>query len=143
MKQVDRACRTITEGRLIVFEENKRRICFINRHQRRYIKVKVDGCAITQGVRCDNLLLSEDEQEERYVELKGAAIVHAIEQLEATIQTLGEYDRNRHSYVICSKVMPKYRTDMQKWAKKFKEYYNSELVIQTTNHEVDLDRRVR
>lgn len=139
MRTLDCACCTTTKRRRIVFTENGRRICFINQHERSYIMVNVDGCAIKQGVRCDNLLLSEDKQEERYVELKGTDIVHAIEQLEATIQTLGEHDGNRHAYVICTKVAPKYKTCMQKWARKFKDNYNSKLVIRSNSHEVNLD----
>lgn len=139
MKKVDSACLRPTTDRIIRFEENKRKILFINSSLLPYIAVRVDGCAITHGVRCDHLLISGDALEERYVELKGTDVRHAIQQLEVTIQTLGEHDFNRHSYVICTNVVPRVRTDMQIWAKRFKNKYNSELVIRSKEHSVTLN----
>ena len=88
----------------IKFEENKRKIIFLNSQRLPYERVDVDGCTINDGVRCDKLLLSADEREERYVELKGTDVMHAIEQLEETIKCLGEYTDNRHAYVISTNV---------------------------------------
>ena len=58
------------------------------------------GSALLDGEKCDNMLCSDDECEERYVELKGSDVTHAIVQLRTTIIKLGEYDGNRHSYPI-------------------------------------------
>ena len=63
-------------------------------------KVKVDGCAIKTGQKCDDLLISQDEHEEHFVELKGVDIMHTIDQLEQTILKIGEFDDNRPS-VVC------------------------------------------
>ena len=51
--------------------------------------MKVDGCAIKTGQKCDDLLISQDEHEEHFVELKGVDIMHAIDQLEQTILKIG------------------------------------------------------
>ena len=136
MKAVNGACCVNTTQSQIKFEENKRKILFINQHGKPYIKVKVDGCAITQGLRCDNLLLSGDQLEERYVELKGTDVVHAIDQLNATILALGEHDGNRHAYVICTNVAPALDTRIQKCKKLFRIRFNSELVIKEKQHSV-------
>ena len=50
---------------------------------------QVDGYIITEGFRCDKLAVIEKENDqwtEIFVELKGSDILHAIEQLEATLQ---------------------------------------------------------
>lgn len=132
------ACITQTSDSNIKFEENRRKIIFLNQSRSSYLKVQVDGCTLTSGSRCDNLLLSEDEQEERYVELKGIDVMHAIDQLEVTINKLGECDRNRHSYVICTNVAPTFTTAIQKKKMLFKSKYKSELVIREKQHIVAL-----
>lgn len=114
MKNVDKACICSTKDSQIKFEENKRKIIFLNPSNHRYKKVKVDGCAIKTGQKCDDLLISQDEHEEHFVELKGVDIMHAIDQLEQTILKIGEFDDNRHSYIICTNVAPAYTTTIQK-----------------------------
>ena len=114
MKNVDKACICSTKDSQIKFEENKRKIIFLNPSNHRYKKVKVDGCAIKTGQKCDDLLISQDEHEEHFVELKGVDIMHAIDQLEQTILKIGEVDDNRHSYIICTNVAPAYTTTIQK-----------------------------
>lgn len=138
MRNVDDACVQITRDRNIRFEENRRKIVFANPDQQVYKKVQVDGCAITQGERCDNLLTSDDEREERFVELKGTDVMHAIDQLERTIREIGEYNDDRHAYVICTNVAPAFNTQIQKKKKFFKERYKSELVVKEKQHVVSL-----
>ncbi|MGN0234623.1 MAG: hypothetical protein ACI4B5_09405 [Bacteroidaceae bacterium] len=100
MKNRVEACIHETTDSRIKFEENKRKVIFQNTQRRSYKCVDVDGCTIKDGIRCDKLLLSADEREERYVELKGTDVVHAIDQLEKTIRRLGEYEDDRHAYVV-------------------------------------------
>ena len=99
MKNVDKACICSTKDSQIKFEENKRKIIFLNPSNHRYKKVKVDGCAIKTGQKCDDLLISQDEHEEHFVELKGVDIMHTIDQLEQTILKIGDFDDNRPSAV--------------------------------------------
>ena len=129
MKNKVETCIHPTTDSNIRFEENRRKIIFQNPEKRRYLRVDVDGCTLREGMRCDKLLLSADEHEERYVELKGTDVKHAITQLESTIDKLGEYDDDRHSYVICTNVAPVLTTDIQKKQKHFKQTYHSDLVI--------------
>lgn len=131
-------CITPTTDTKIKFEENNRKILFLNPKRVEYKKVQVDGCILTDGIRCDNLLLSVDEHEERYIELKGVDVIHAIDQLEETIVKLGEYDDSRHSYVISTNVAPAYTTKIQLKQLYFKRKYNSELIIREKQLEVAL-----
>lgn len=141
MRDVASVCVEPTTDSRIKFEENKRKIIFLNPKRMDYKKVQVDECAITDKVtmRCDNLLVSADEHEERYVELKGTEVLHAIDQLEATILRLGEFDDNRHAYVISTNVAPAYTTKIQQKALLFKKKYNSELLVREKQLEVALN----
>lgn len=138
MKNVESACISLTKDSQIKFEENKRKIIFQNPSRRSYKKVKVDGCAIKTGQKCDDLLVSQDEYEERYVELKGIDVMHAIDQLEQTILKIGEFDNNRHSYVICTNVSPAYTTSIQKKQRYCRQKYKSELLIKEKQYTVGL-----
>lgn len=140
MRNVAKVCVQPTTDPKIKFEENKRKIIFLNPDRQEYKRVQVDGCAINDNVtlRCDKLLVSGDEHEERFVELKGTDVMHAIEQLESTIVRLGEYDDNRHSYVISTNVAPAYNTKIQQKALYFKKMYHSELVVKEKQLEVAL-----
>lgn len=129
MRNKIEACIRPSTDSQIKFEEFNRKIIFLNPNHELYQKVQVDGCTITDGIKCDKLLLSADEHEERYVELKGTDVMHAIDQLEATIIRLGEFGDNRHSYVICTNVAPAYTTQIQKKQVLFKKRYKTELVV--------------
>ena len=135
--KVETCIRQTTDSQ-IMFEENKRKIIFLNPQRLPYERVDVDGCTINDGVRCDKLLLSADEREERYVELKGTDVMHAIDQLEETIKRLGEYTDNRHAYVISTNVAPAIDTKRQVKIKYFKEKYCAELKIQEKQLTVSL-----
>lgn len=129
MRNKIEACIRPSTDSQIKFEEFNRKIIFLNPNKELYQKVQVDGCTIIDGVKCDKLLLSADEHEERYVELKGTDVMHAIDQLEATILRLGEFEDNRHSYVICTNVAPAYTTQIQKKQILFRKRYKSDLVV--------------
>ncbi len=124
------ACIVKTKESNIKFEENQRKIIFQNPSRLVYQKVDVDGCTITgKAIRCDKLLLSSDEQQEYYVELKGTDVKHAISQIEETIKKLGEYDDCRRAYIISTNVAPAFTTYIQMKAKFFKDKFNSLLVV--------------
>ena len=119
-------------------EELNKKIVFLNPRHLQYKKVQVDDCTLRDGIRCDKLLLSDDEYEERYVELKGSDVMYAIDQLEASIIRLGEFDNNRYSYVVCSNVAPVYTTQIQKKQLYFKKQYKSMLVVKEKQMTVSL-----
>ena len=122
MKNVPECCITDTNDSIVKFEEKRSTIRFRNPQKRLYKRVQVDGCALSEGAKCDNMLCSHDEREEWYIELKGSDVPHAIEQIKSTIQKLGEYNDNRHSLIVCTRVMPQITTKIQR-AKKEKEIW--------------------
>ena len=138
MRNVPEICIRETSDSVIKFQEKRSSLRFSNENRRTCKCITVDGCAITDGERCDNALCSVDGRDEFYIELKGSDIIHAIEQIRATIIKLGEYDDNRHSYVVCTKVAPHITTKIQKAKLEFKSKFNSELLIKETPLKVKL-----
>ena len=138
MKNVPNIFITETNDSVIKFEEKRSVIRFKNSGRLLYKCVKVDGCALKDGIKCDDMLCSADEREERYIELKGQDVKHAIEQICATIVRLGEYDSKRYAYVVCSKVSPQLTTYIQKAKIKFKRQYKSVLEVRSSPVEIKL-----
>ncbi len=64
--------------------ENKTRITFES--SEKIQRIKIDGCQITSGKRCDYLIICNEEW--HYVELKGTAIKDAFEQIGSTIEVI-------------------------------------------------------
>lgn len=139
MKNVPNICVNVTQDPIIQFVENRRTMRFINSSRDIFKRVQVDGCAITNGIRCDKLLVSDDEHREFFVELKGVDILHAIDQLRTTIVSIGEYEDDRHAYIISTNVAPVYTSIIQRAQKEFRNRYNSELRVKERVLEVFLN----
>ena len=125
----------------IVFEQNRRRVCFYNPNRQICKCVQVDGCAITEGIRSDNMLTSHDERCEYFVELKGTDVKHAIEQLRVSIQTLGEFTDDRSAYVVSTNVAPALTTTIQRAKRDFRTKLQSELIIKEKQADIRLNKR--
>lgn len=125
----------------IVFEQNRRRVCFYNPNRQICECVQVDGCAITEGIRCDNMLTSHDERCEYFVELKGTDVKHAIEQLRVSIQTLGEFTDDRSAYVVSTNVAPALTTTIQRAKRDFRTNLQAELIIKEKQADIRLNKR--
>lgn len=59
-----------------------------NNRRNRVTKYRIDGEVITEGARCDFLLMNEDALNAYLIELKGSDLVKAAEQLEETGEKL-------------------------------------------------------
>lgn len=136
MRNVPSVCVTVTTDSVIRFGEKRSVIRFHNLRHLQYKRVQVDGCAIAEGAKCDNMLCSSDEHDEYFVELKGSDISHAIEQLRASIVRLGEYDGN--PYVVCTKVAPQLTTLIQKAKMEFRKRFKSELLVKVSQVDISL-----
>lgn len=129
MRNVPSRCVVKTTDSKVKFEENKRVIVFENPQRYVFMRVQVDGCAIKEGLRCDNLLTSEDELSEYFVELKGTDISHALKQLSASIEQLGQNCGNRHCYIVSTNLAPSFNTMLQRAKQNFLKSYKSELLL--------------
>ncbi|MCI7017326.1 MAG: hypothetical protein SPG55_01790 [Prevotella sp.] len=138
MRNIPNHCIRETSDSIIKFQEKKSLVRFFNTKRMSYVCIQIDGCALCEGEKCDNALCSADGREERYVELKGSDVPHAINQLRSTIQKLGEHDDNRHSYIICTKVAPHITTTIQKAKMEFRKRYKSDLIVKESPVDVRL-----
>ncbi|MBC6437623.1 MAG: hypothetical protein GDA52_05680 [Rhodobacteraceae bacterium] len=82
-------CVSKTKDPRIVFAENRQKATFLNPNGREVKRVKVDGCAITSGLRCDGML-SDPDRCNWYIELKGKGIEHAFKQIRNSILQLNQ-----------------------------------------------------
>lgn len=138
MINVPTVCVKETTDSVIKFQEKRSIIRLHNPDRLHYKCVQVDGCALHDGEKCDNMLCSHDEREEYYVEMKGSDVPHAIEQIRSTIMRIGEYDDQRHCYVVCTKVSPHITTSIQKFKMEFRRRFKSDLLIKETPCDVYL-----
>ena len=127
-------CTLLSTDSKIKCEENNRKITFINSKRESVRIITVDGCQITEGVRCDYLIVHN--KTEYFIELKGEDIKHAFEQLINSIKILGTSDSTaRKSYVISSR-SPLISAEIQNIKLKFKRQYKSELIVKNNSVEV-------
>jgi len=124
-------CTIKNKNRLIVFQENKSKLTIENKDEVEGSKIIVDGCEITEGLRCDFMYLIKDL--ELFIELKGQDLEHAIDQLKTTINKLSQNPKTKKkkSFIICTR-SPLSSASIQNLQVKFRKHYNSELIIKST-----------
>lgn len=129
-------CEHIDDRPLIIVKENRCKITFRNPSRLQIRRIHIDGCVITEGLRCDYLLINRDAVE-HYTELKGSDVRHALQQIEATIRAVGVNSNQRKAFIISTRC-PLMTTEIQQKQKYFKKNYNATLVIKNFAHEVDI-----
>ena len=121
--------------------ERTTKVCFLNPQRRTVEQITVDDCAITQGVRCDWLLLLNDaiSRAEIYVELKGSDIPHAVEQLKATIvQLSADFRRLPKRCLVVFTRSPMSGTDIQNLKVRFWNDFSARFEMVRDGAEVPL-----
>lgn len=143
MKSPDgRQCSEFLQHKTITLGGKRTSILYLlNPQERRVEKIQVDDCAITEGLRCDWLILANDAapKEEIYVELKGSDVYHGVEQLEVTINKLST-DRARlrkRCFIVFSR-NPMFLTDSQKYKVRFRKTFNAVFDLVRSKSEVVL-----
>ncbi len=124
----------------IVLKEKKSKITFLNPNKDKIVKIKVDGCVISDNetLRCDYALIPSDAVE-IYVELKGSDIAQAVKQIESTIKLLSENPQKikKLCFVVSTRV-PKQTTSIQQLQSQFKKKFNASFRIKNIQDEYDL-----
>lgn len=123
-------CIEIIKSKIIKLSDRASSHCyFINDDQTEVSKIIVDGCAITNGVRCD-FLLKSNKFKENFIELKGGDVPHAIDQIVNSINILSDDPKNapKRCFVIStSNPLSSTQTQMNKL--KFRKAFNAFLVF--------------
>ena len=100
------ACSTYNSNPFIVARQNRCEYRLENPSRRPVCKVDVDGCYITNGRRCDYLLIDCQQHNAFFVELKGTHLLDAVQQIIDTLQKLlnSLQDCNVFARIVCTRV---------------------------------------
>lgn len=128
-------CETINRHPIITCPEKRSKMIFKNPNQREVCRLRVDGCGIQEGLRCDYALTAEENIEEFYIELKGCDVSDAFFQLEASIQKLSD-DAYKHpkSCFIISTRCPLDGPQIQIMRKRMQNKYQAKLIIKNREY---------
>ncbi|MEG4226233.1 hypothetical protein QUA35_08750 [Microcoleus sp. N9_B2] len=133
-------CEKYKSDTKIVLQEKKSKITFLNPNQDEILKIKVDGCVISDNetLRCDYALIPSAAVE-IYVELKGSDIEQAVKQIESTIKLLSENPQKikKLCFVVSTRV-PQQTTSIQQLKIQFKKKFNASFRIKNIQDEYDL-----
>lgn len=125
-------CRTTSKNKIFTFKEQRSVLNLENVDQVDSVKIIVDGCEINDaGIKCDYLHIAKEI--EMYIELKGQDLIHAMNQIERTIKMLSTnvQKQKKISYIICTR-SPLSSTEIQNYDRKFREKFNSKLIIKSS-----------
>jgi len=95
-----------TKRKIIKVKENASAFEILNDNGRSIIKTKIDGCKITNGIRCDWHFEDALSQQEIFVELKGKNVSHGYNQIEATVLAISKNIKTNQAFIVCTKCPP-------------------------------------
>lgn len=131
-------CEIVVRHPRICVHEKRSGVTFINGGRNAVRKITVDGCAITDGIRCDFLLIDHFGKE-HFVELKGCDIKHALKQLAESIRKLSVNAKTQpKSSYISSTRCPLFSPEIQKHSALFKMHFNSSLLVRNGFFEIHI-----
>lgn len=121
MKEIELPHTTKTNAKLIVCQENKSHITFINKSESWYYLTKVDGGVYNTITikKCDYKLEHCETHVKYFVELKGENIKDAVPQLQSAINLLAKNETGNYAFIVFSNKSPNSATENQKIIKKF------------------------
>lgn len=72
-------------------KREKRIYKIINKTSKKFCLVRVDGCLIIEGKKCDYLIVNCTDQSAIFIELKGSHLPEAAEQIDASLTQLQKH----------------------------------------------------
>ena len=100
-------CEFYNSNNIISCKESQNSLSFYCSGKQFY-KIKIDGCEIIDNnvLKCDFMIIKNDEAIEIYIELKGSDIQHAIKQIMATIDSKGSKSAAKYGVVVATSIPP-------------------------------------
>lgn len=105
-------CTENAVGSIVAVSEAGKTFALSNPSRSTISVTTVDGCAITEGLRCD-FMYRLPSAREVFVELKGADIKKAIGQLAASVPQLTHVDKQARAGVVVASRVPRADTATQ------------------------------
>jgi hypothetical protein len=123
-------------GKILVCEENGRRMAFHKSDGRLADKIRVDGCVLKGVLSCDYLVI-DWKGRMHFVELKGSNVEHALAQIEATIPHFlqAPEDGQVWCFVVCSAVPPAAAPGIQAAKLRLNKKWKARTIIRTARCE--------
>ncbi|QJB46433.1 hypothetical protein [Dolichospermum flos-aquae] len=84
---------------------NKQEYRITNKNGKEICKIKVDGCLIKEGERCDYLILSCEDKSAFFVELKGHDLQKALSQIDSSINKLKDEIPELQEFKIYARIV--------------------------------------
>ena len=135
----------IPGGKLIVCEENGKKLTFCNPGNLPVTKHVVDQCKDLRRLLknkscklCDYIVV-DWRNEEHYVELKGRNVEHALKQLESTLEELRSTDSKEDFYCwVIGRGIPSNASKFGPLKEKFRSRFSARLFIRTSDYRHNL-----
>jgi hypothetical protein len=123
------SCVSLVADKKIAFRgKQTSTLCLLNPRKLRVEKLLVDGCAITEGPRCDWAVEvnERDFHEEIFIELKGSHFTQAAKQLVRTIKKLSsDAARTKKRCLIAYTRCPMTGIEIRQLQQQFQHRYNA------------------
>jgi len=100
----------------------------LNPRERWVDKVLVDGCVITEGLRCDWAVEVDDQfsREEIFIELKGSHLTYAVKQIISTIDALSsDPAQTKKRCLVAYSRRPLAQREIRLLKRMFEKQYNA------------------
>ncbi len=131
-------CTTKTTASNVTVSENGRSANFLNPQKEEILKIRIDGCLVKEGKRCD-WIVSKPNCVDVLVELKGTDVDHAVEQIMATLSFWipnSYFDKDNTfklaGLIVCSQY-PKIDTKIQRAKLAIAKKYRVPLHVRARN----------
>ena len=96
-----------------VVKEQRSEVVFQNPAQHEIHEIRVDDCILTEEIRCDYLVNVDEANASVLVELKGADVKHAVEQLTRSHRELAEHCKRNKFWIVSTTRCPLTSTEIQ------------------------------
>lgn len=136
-------CTEVLRHSKIKVEQNKKKAIFDNPLRVEFEVSNIDGCVVTSGVRCDNLVSRKDDCSV-LIELKGSDVSHACVQLFESAKhrdVVPLLKENIGFLVVCSKY-PRFDTFVRKAKEKAAKEYAAGFHVVKNAGNFDIERVV-
>lgn len=122
----------------IKVEECKRKATFLNPDRHQYIRGRIDGCLIKEGIRADYLVSGEGKTV--IVELKGCNVSHACEQLMKAVahENVKPFLVGKVGFLIICSRYPSDSTSVQRARERARKKFGAKLLVFTNERDVSI-----
>ena len=129
--KIKKACLNTSKKPIVVCSEKGKKISFINKRRISIEQIKIDGCQIQEGKKCDFLVRTSDN--EYFIELKGSNIKHGILQLKESMRKLAS-KRVTRAFIVARR-FPRTGASLLNQQSKFRREVGIKLELKKLNHE--------